>query len=464
MAGDGRAGGGRLSRPQRYAGTAPITVADHQYALGQEPISPAVEERRCLSGDSQRALCADPRSRCHRRRADDRTKLSARFRMALAESPSHPRKTAGNSEAAPDLRLASRAVVPLSIAVLGTRGVPPHYGGFETFTAELGTRFVSRGHHVTVYCRRDGEKTWNGMERVVLPAIPHKYFETVSHAFLSAIDAMRRDFDVVLVCNAANAFVLPLLRAARIPVAINVDGIERLRRKWNLFGRAVYSAGESLSVIFSDRVVADADVIAAYYRDHFAVEATVIPYGSDFPDEADTDILQRLGIAPRNYILYVSRFEPENNPLEVVEAYEKLAVSGSPLSGNAMNGERKTANAIPPLLMVGEGLYAKDLVAALQRHSSERVRFPGAIYGADYRTLQRNALIYVQATEVGGTHPAMIEAMGSGGLVLAHDTPENREVGGDAVRYFDLRPVETLSGTLRECLGALAERDELRRK
>src|SRR5207253_6772162 len=371
MAGDGRAGGGRLSRPQRYAGTAPIAVADHQYALGQEPISPAVEERRCLSGDSQRAFCADPRSRCHRRRADDRTKLSARFRMALAESPSHPRKTAGNSEAAPHLRLASRPVVPLRIAILGTRGVPPHYGGFETFTAELGTRLVSRGHHVTVYCRSVATgppagrvpaeglapKRWKGIDRIVLPAIPHKYFETVSHAVLSAIDAMRRDFDVVLVCNAANAFVLPLLRAARIPVAINVDGIERLRRKWNLFGRAVYSAGESLSVILADRVVADAEVIAAYYRDHFAVEATVIPYGSDFPDEADTDILQRLRIASRNYILYVSRFEPENNPLEVVEAYEKLAVSRLPLSGNAMNGQRPTANAIPPLLMVGEGLY-----------------------------------------------------------------------------------------------------------
>ncbi len=325
----------------------------------------------------------------------------------------------------------------MRIAILGTRGVPPHYGGFETFTAELGTRLIARGHRVTVYCRRDGEKMWNGIERIVLPAIPHKYFETVSHAFLSAIDAMRRDFDVVLVCNAANAFVLPLLRAARAPVAINVDGIERLRRKWNLFGRAVYSAGESLSVIFADRVVADAEVIAAYYRNHFAVEANVIPYGSDFPDEADTDILQRLAVAAGNYILYVSRFEPENNPLEVVQAYEKMVDA-------------------PPLLMVGEGLYAKDLVARLQRHAAERVRFPGAIYGADYRTLQRNALIYVQATEVGGTHPAMIEAMGSGGVVLAHDTPENREVGADAVRYFDLQPVENLSGTLRECLGAPA--------
>lgn len=109
--------------------------------------------------------------------------------------------------------------------------------------------------------------------------------------------------------------------------------------------------------------------------------------------------------------------------------------------------------------MVGEGLYAKDLVKELHRH---KALFPGAVYGEDYRTLQRNALIYVQATEVGGTHPAMIEAMASGGFVLAHDTPENREVGGDTVRYFDLRPAETLSGTLQECLRAPGDLEHLR--
>jgi len=345
----------------------------------------------------------------------------------------------------------------LRICILGTRGVPPRYGGFETFAAELGTRLVARGHQVAVYCRpltlhplpagegRGEGQTWNGIERIVLPAIRHKYFETVSHSFLSALDALRRRFDVVLVCNAANAFVLPLLRAARIPVAINVDGIERFRRKWNLFGRMVYSAGESLSVMFADRLIADAQVIADYYREYFGADAVVIPYGSDFPDEPDTDILQRLGLTARDYVLYVSRFEPENNPLEVVLAYEKIAAG-------------------VPLVMVGEGLYAKDLVRELHRHRSDRVLLPGAIYGADYRTLQRNALIYVQATEVGGTHPAMIEAMASGGLVLAHDTPENREVGGDAVRYFDLRPAENLSGILQACLAKTADREELRRR
>ena len=203
----------------------------------------------------------------------------------------------------------------MRIGILGTRGVPPRYGGFETFVAELGTRLVARGHRVSVYCRTNHEKTWNGIERIALPAIRHKYFETVSHAFLSALDAWRRDFDVVLACNAANAFVLPLLRAARIPVAINVDGIERRRRKWNLLGRMVYNAGESLSVIFANRVVADAEVIAAYYREHYGTQPIVIPYGSEFPGEIDTDILRDLGLGTRDYVLYVSRFEPENNPL-----------------------------------------------------------------------------------------------------------------------------------------------------
>jgi glycosyltransferase involved in cell wall biosynthesis len=315
---------------------------------------------------------------------------------------------------------------------------------------------VARGHEVTVYCREVGRRRsgvgvantqwpddlqpapgagfWRGIRRIVLPAVEHKYLETVSHAFLSALDALRRDFDAVLVCNAANAFVLPILRAARIPAAINVDGIERRRRKWNALGRAVYVAGEAFSAAFATKVVADAEVIAGYYRAHHALEPVVIPYGSEFPDETDSDILSRLGLRPGGYVLYVSRFEPENNPLEVVRAFEAL-------------GDDRC-----PLVMVGSGLYAPGLVAELHRHAGPSILFPGALYGPDYRTLQRNAAIYVQATEVGGTHPALIEAMASGGCVLAHDTPENREVGGDSVGYFRFGPEGDLTGMLREWL------------
>ena len=345
----------------------------------------------------------------------------------------------------------------MKIAILGTRGVPPAYGGFETFAAELGTRLVQRGHEVTVYCRNVGPTLsrsgpagepaprWNGIQRIVLPSISGKYFETVSHTFLSALDALRRDFDVVLLCNAANAFTIPLLRAARLPVVINVDGIERRRRKWNILGRAVYLAGEAFSASFASCIVADAGIIADYYRTEFGIEPVTIPYGSEFPKESDTDVLQRVGVEPHHYILYVSRFEPENNPLEVVRAYEKLAEA-------------------PPLVMVGHARYAKDLLRDLHSRRSSKILFPGAIYGADYRTLQRNALIYIQATEVGGTHPALIEAMGSGGCVLALENPENREVGGDDVGYFRLDPQETLSGAVRELLSDSARQDDLRRR
>src|SRR5207244_6450463 len=142
------------------------------------------------------------------------------------------------------------------------------------------------------------------------------------------------------------------------------------------------------------------------YRQVHGVEPMMIAYGADFPAEPDSEVLQELQIEPGNYFLYVSRFEPENNPLEVVLAYEKLRDA-------------------PPLVMVGAAAYARELEAELRLHAGPRILFPGAIYGPDYRTLQRNALVYIQATEVGGTHPAMIEAMGSGGCVVAHDTPEN---------------------------------------
>jgi glycosyltransferase involved in cell wall biosynthesis len=343
----------------------------------------------------------------------------------------------------------------MKLAILGTRGVPPEYGGFETFAAELGVRLVRRGHEVTVYCRSVGlpatrQPVWNGIRRIVLPSLPGKYLETVTHTFVSALDALRRDFDVVLLCNAANAFTIPLLRAGRMPVAINVDGIERKRRKWNIAGQAFYAAGEAFAATFASAIVADAEVIAEYYRDNYGIEPAVIPYGAEFPIEEDTDVLHRLGID--QYILYVSRFEAENNPLEVVLAYEKL-------------------KGAPPLVMVGAARYDKALEATVRSHAGPNILFPGALYGPDYRTLQRNALLYIQATEVGGTHPALIEAMASGGLVLANDTPENREVGGGAIRYFKLRPFsppyrgapETLSGTLRECL-ASAARDEMWRE
>src|SRR3954451_17714340 len=260
--------------------------------------------------------------------------------MAVEESAADHGETPRHPEPQTRFRPRSGRMVRLKIAIAGTRGIPARYGGFETFAEELSARLVERGHQVWVYCRDAGESSYRGVHRIVLPALRHKYFETVSHTLVSSLDALRRDFDVILLCNAANAFVLPLLRAARIPVVINVDGIERHRRKWNVAGKLVYAIGESFSALFANKVIADANVIADYYRSRYGIEPVTIQYGAEFPPEEDSDVLTRLGVLAGNYVLYVSRFEPENNPLEVVTAYEGV---GSGEWGVGAKSETATA-------------------------------------------------------------------------------------------------------------------------
>ena len=218
----------------------------------------------------------------------------------------------------------------LRIAILGTRGIPASYGGFETFAQELSIRLARRGHHVTVYGRShyvdpalDGTD-YEGVRIRLLPTIRHKYLDTVVHASLSCLDCVRRPYDVALMCNAANGIFCVLPRWFAIKVAINVDGIERQRRKWNRLGKAYYRFSEWCSVKVAHAVVADAEVIAAYYRERYGVRPVVIPYGGDLPRADDDATLARWGLRRRAYVLYVSRLEPENNADVVIRAFRGL--------------------------------------------------------------------------------------------------------------------------------------------
>ena len=315
----------------------------------------------------------------------------------------------------------------LSIAIIGTRGIPANYGGFETFAQELSTRLVRRGHAVSVYCRRhyfrhDGPE-FSGVRLVVLPAIRHKYLDTVSHSLLSLLHSLFRPFDAVLVCNAANAAFCWLPRLRRRPVVLNVDGLERKRKKWNFLGRGYYRISERLAVTAASAVVTDAATIQEYFRNRYRRETVMIPYGSEITPQPAGETLARLGVSPGEYYLYVSRLEPENNAHLVVALYERLRT------------ER-------PLLVVGDAPYSRDYIARLKETRDPRIRFPGAIYGDGYRELVSNARGYVHATEIGGTHPALVENMAAGNLVLCLDTPENREVLGPAGVFFPASPIE----------------------
>lgn len=328
----------------------------------------------------------------------------------------------------------------MRIALLGTRGIPARYGGFETFAEELSTRLVARGHRVTVYCReRPASASYRGVDLVWLPTIHHKYFDTLAHSFVSTLHLIFRrgpyPIDAALYCNAANAVFTILPRVTGIPVALNVDGIERRRKKWNRAARAWYYFSEYLSTVFPSRFVTDAEAIRRYYREHWKADSLFIAYGADTALATTREVLDRLGLEPGRYFLYVSRLEPENRALDVREAFEEVALSELP--------EMKLA-------LIGDAPYASDYIGRVRDTKDPRIVMPGGIYGPGYLELGTWCFAYVHATEVGGTHPALIEAMARGALVLYLDTAENREVCGDAGLSYASK--EELTGRMIEVM------------
>ena len=313
----------------------------------------------------------------------------------------------------------------MRIAILGTRGIPASYGGFETFAEHLATRLVARGHDVTVYCRAHyvspRQLEYHGVKLKVLPTIRHKYFDTVVHTFLSAIHAVSGRYDAALICNCANAPFSLILRLTGTPVAINVDGLEHKRKKWSWLARRYYRFAEYLSTLLPNEMVTDAQVIQDYYLARHNAPSTMIAYGSEVERRPDRAAVRKWRVEPNRYVLYVSRLEPENNAHLVIEAFKKV----------------RTAYR---LLIVGDAPYAEQYINSLKASArgDKRIIFTGFVFGQDYRALQQNAYCYVHATEVGGTHPALLEAMGYGNCVLTLATPENIEVVGDAgVPYID---------------------------
>jgi len=317
------------------------------------------------------------------------------------------------------------------IALLGTRGIPSNYGGFETFAEELSTRLAARGHQVTVYCReRSSQTIYRGVRLQYLPTIRHKYFDTLAHTFVSTLHLLAHRVDVALYCNGANAIFTLWPRVLGMPVALNVDGIERRRKKWNRLAKAWYLVSEWLTTFCPTAVVTDAQTIQEYYRGRYRKESIFIPYGAEIGKVAGTETLSRLGLEPGRYFFYVSRLEPENHPLEVRQAFEKVETSMK-------------------LALVGDAPYAEDYIRQVRDTRDPRITIPGAIYGEGYRQLGSYCFAYIHATEVGGTHPALIEAMGRGALVLYRDTPENAEVAGDGGIPFE---PEDLAAKMRSLL------------
>jgi glycosyltransferase involved in cell wall biosynthesis len=331
----------------------------------------------------------------------------------------------------------------MKIAILGTRGIPARYGGFETLADQLSKRLVGRGHDVTVYCRKPFTTPDDAYDprirRVILPTVLSKHFDTLFHTCISVVHVVFSDVDVILICNVASSPFAWIPRLLGKPTALNVDGLDRKRRKWNLLGQWFLHWCELLSPFTPSRVVTDARAVQDYYRRCYRKETEMIAYGAEPP--AVNDHLQRFGLTSKQYILYVARLEPENNPELVIRAYRNV-------------------NTNWPLVIVGGNTYRPSYVSELQAVSDSRVRFTGAVYGDSYWALQRNAGLFVFAGEIGGVHPALVEAMASGNAILYLDTPANRETVCGCGLAFDALESD-LSSKMERLIRSPAECDAL---
>lgn len=319
--------------------------------------------------------------------------------------------------------LGSQRMRPLSIALIGTRGVPARYGGFETCIEEVGARLAAMGHDITVYCRpvtpADADVTEHlGMRLVHLPSLRKRSLETLSHTGLSVGHLFRHRTDVAIVFNAANAPWLPVIRAAGIPVATHVDGLEWKRAKWGKTGKRYYRAVEALAVKWSDALIADAVGIQTYYRERFNAPTEYIAYGAPLLDSPSSDKVTELGLEPGNYHLVVARFEPENHVHLIVDGYRK-------------------STAQLPLVVVGTAPYADSYIRKVHSLADERVRFLGGVWDQELLDqLYAHARVYWHGHSVGGTNPSLLRAIGAGAATNAYQVDFNSEVLGAAGRYF----------------------------
>lgn len=310
----------------------------------------------------------------------------------------------------------------MKIALLGTRGVPARYGGFETAVEEIGSRLAGRGHQVTVYCRNDGqrERHYLGMRLVNLPALRQRSLETLTHTGLSTAHLVTRlRPDAAVLFNAANAPYLPVLRAARVPTALHLDGLEWQRAKWAGAGARYYRWAERYSARHADELIADARAISEHVRATYGRASVFIPYGAPVIAPG-SDRLAELDLVAGGYHLVVARMEPENHVREIVEGYV-----GS--------------TARLPLVVVGDAPYAHEYARAVRSAAAgdTRVRLVGAVWDQGLLDqLYAGSASYLHGHSVGGTNPSLLRALGAAAPVTAFDVSFNHEVTGGHARFF----------------------------
>ena len=322
-----------------------------------------------------------------------------------------------------------------SIAFLGSRGVPARYSGFEVVVEELGKRLAARGHDVTVYNRLPHfgppQPVWEGMRIIGLPTIPTKSLDTIVHTTLSMLDAMRRRYDIIYLCGVGNAILGRLARAAGMKVIINVDGADFRRKKWRGFARSWLQRSERWATKSADAIIADNATIADRYERQYGVRPEHLSYGLTVRDEpVRSGELERWGLQPDGYFLYVSRLTPENEAEILLRAYREMP---DPL----------------PLVLVGGDPYEHAYRRTLEALATERVIFTGLRFAEAYIELSQHARAFIMPATIEATRLVLLDQLGMGKAIIYRDCPATREVlGDDGIPFGPDDPVKSLADKL----------------
>lgn len=310
----------------------------------------------------------------------------------------------------------------MKIGILGTRGIPNVYGGFEQFAQYLALGLFRKGHEVYVYNSSDHpyrEKDWNGIH-IVHCSDWEKRIGTAGQFVYDLNcfrDASRRDYDILLQLGYTSSSVWHRLWPGKSVNVVNMDGLEWKRSKYNRFTQKFLRRAERWAARYGDVLIADSIGIRDYIRQEYGRSPIYIPYGADIPDRFDDTVPGRYGLEPDGYYLLMARMEPENN-IEMI------------IRGWLQSGRAK------PLVLIGNpaNAFGKYLTATY-RH--EKLHFIGAIYETPVvNALRHFSSVYLHGHSVGGTNPSLLEAMACGCLIAAHDNPFNKAILEKDAGYF----------------------------
>ncbi len=301
----------------------------------------------------------------------------------------------------------------MKVAILGSRGIPASYSGFETSIQETATRFVKAGIETIVYCRRHHYEQqleqFDGVKLIYCWSIKNKYLDTITHTLVSFVDSfLRRDIDVIVMYGVGNSIFMWLCRMLGVPVIAVLDGADWERKKWGLLARWFLKVSRSIAVTYSDFYIVDSEILCDAYRKRFRKEPIHIAYGANALSEYSREPLQRFNLKRRGFIIFVGRFVKEKGVDFLLRNFTQV-------------------NTDIKLVVVG-GTSDKGYERELRELGNNRVIFAGFLYGKEYESLLHDALFYVSCSFLEGTSPSLLSAMAINGFALVSDIDENKEV------------------------------------